>query len=218
MSVRTIPKNYQNLTGLMSSTKADGAFFESTLERDFLTIIEFDTNVQSYDVQPVSIPWIDEKGKRRIYTPDVLVEFQAGKCPFSRFDVILCEVKYRSELQRKWTDFKPKFKAAIKYAKLKGWRFKLVTEDEIRTPFMENARFLQPYLSESLDESHEALLLEQLISFRECSVDALIKSIFNDKWAQAELIQSLWWLIASRRVSTDLNEPLTMSSRIWIGG
>ena len=83
---------------------------------------------------------------------------------------------------------------------------------------MENARFLQPYLSESLDESHEALLLEQLISFRECSVDALIKSIFNDKWAQAELIQSLWWLIASRRVSTDLNEPLTMSSRIWIGG
>ena len=61
MSVRTIPKNYQNLTGLMSSTKADGAFFESTLERDFLTIIEFDTNVQSYDVQPVSIPWIDEK-------------------------------------------------------------------------------------------------------------------------------------------------------------
>ncbi|WP_300320763.1 TnsA endonuclease N-terminal domain-containing protein [Idiomarina sp.] len=218
MSVRTIPKNYQNLTGLMNSTKADGAFFESTLERDFLTIIEFDTNVQSYDVQPVSIFWIDEKGKRRTYTPDVLVEFQAGKCSFSRFDVILCEVKYRSELQRKWADFKPKFKAAIKYAKLKGWRFKLVTEDEIRTPFMENARFLLPYLSESLDESHEALLLEQLISLRECSVDALIKSIFNDKWAQAELIHSLWWLIASRRVSTDLNKPLTMSSRIWIGG
>ncbi|MBF4343943.1 heteromeric transposase endonuclease subunit TnsA, partial [Vibrio anguillarum] len=41
MSVRTIPKNYRNLTGLAASTKAEKPFFESTLERDFLTLLEF---------------------------------------------------------------------------------------------------------------------------------------------------------------------------------
>jgi hypothetical protein len=52
---------------------------------------------------------------------------------------------------------------------------------------------------------------------RECSVEQLIKSLFNDKWAQAEILPSLWWLIAAKRVNLDLNLPITMSSRIWIG-
>jgi hypothetical protein len=216
MSVRVIPKNYRNLTGLASSNKADGAFFESTLERDFITIVEFDTNVMNYDVQPVRIDWIDAKGKARRYTPDVLVHYIPNHCSFSSSDSILCEVKYRSDIEKNWSELKPKFRAAIRYANKNGWRFKLFTENEIRTTFMENARFLQPYLNQKLDSSHETLLLNRLLIMRECSIEGMIKSIFNDKWAQAELIQSLWFLIASRRVSTDLSIPLTMSSHIWL--
>ncbi|MBF4318472.1 heteromeric transposase endonuclease subunit TnsA, partial [Vibrio anguillarum] len=48
------------------------------------------------------------------------------------------------------------------------------------------------------------------------SIEALIKAIFNDRWAQAELVPTLWYLIASGRVCTDLNIPLTMSSNIWL--
>ncbi|SGZ03969.1 TnsA endonuclease N-terminal domain-containing protein [Moritella viscosa] len=216
MSVRTVPKNYRNLTGLAHSKKAENAFFESTLERDFLTIIEFDSNVQSYDVQPVRINWIDPQEKPRTYTPDVLIQYQPSSCSFSSSDTILCEVKYRSDIKQNWQELKPKFKAAIKYAKANGWRFKIFTEHEIRTSFMENARFLQPYLNQPLDESHEALLLDKLRSMRECSIESLIKAIFNDKWAQAELIQSIWFLVGSRRIETDLSSPLTMSSRIWL--
>lgn len=216
MSVRAIPKNYRNLTGLAHSVKTEGAFFESSLERDFLTLIEFDTNVHSYDVQPVCISWTDETGKSREYTPDVLVQYYPQRCAYSSADIILCEIKYRSDIEKNWSELKPKFKAAIRYAKRNGWRFKLFTEDEIRTVLMENARFLQSYLKQPLDDSHEALLLDRLLVMRDCTIEELIKSIFNDKWAQAELIQSLWYLVASRRISTDLNLPLTMSSRIWL--
>ena len=39
MPVRTIPKNYRNLTGLVPNTRTSGmTAFESTLERDFLFV------------------------------------------------------------------------------------------------------------------------------------------------------------------------------------
>ena len=42
MPVRKIPKNYRNVTGVASHHKATGrAQFESTLERDFLTLLKF---------------------------------------------------------------------------------------------------------------------------------------------------------------------------------
>ena len=42
MPVRKIPKNYRNVTGIAAHAKADGpAAYESTLERDFITLLEF---------------------------------------------------------------------------------------------------------------------------------------------------------------------------------
>ncbi|MBD3842159.1 MAG: hypothetical protein IE909_09785 [Campylobacterales bacterium] len=75
MSVRTIPKNYRNVTGIHASVKSEEkAMFESTLERDFITLLEFDNDVVSFDVQPVKIKWFDQNGKSRSYFPDVLVK------------------------------------------------------------------------------------------------------------------------------------------------
>lgn len=213
MSVRAIPKNYRNLTGLAASSKADKPFFESTLERDFLTILEFDKDVISYDVQPVKVPWVDLEGRSRAYTPDVLSSYAIKK--YSK-QTVLYEVKYRSDLKDNWAEFKPKFKAAVSYANSMGWKFKLMTEVEIRTTYMENARFLLPYLRGDVSEDHSDMLLHQLVQMRQCSIEALLKSIFNDRWSQAELVPTLWFLIASGRISTDLNLPLTMASEIWL--
>lgn len=216
MSVRQIPKNYRNLTGLGASDKANMPFFESTLERDCLTILDFDPNVLTYDVQPVSVPWTDCKGKERLYTPDTLIQYYSGTCSFSSFDTVLCEVKYRNDIQKNWEELKLKFKAAIKYAKDRKWRFKLFTEKEIRTSYMENARFLLRYKNQEFDDAHAQMLLHRLAEMRESTIEALICAVFNDKWAQAELIPSVWFLIANRRIATDLTIPLTMSSKIWL--
>lgn len=213
MSVRTIPKNYRNLTGLAASSKADKPFFESTLERDFLTLLEFDKDVISYDVQPVKILWLDIDGRSRTYTPDVLASYAIKK---HSKQIVLYEVKYRSDLKDNWLELKSKFKAAISYANSMGWKFKLMTEVEIRTIYMENARFLLPYLRGDVNEEHSEMLLRQLVQMRQCSIDALLKAIFNDRWSQAELVPTLWFLVASGRVSTDLNLPLTMASEIWL--
>lgn len=217
MSVRKIPKNYRNLTGVAASVKSKGAFFESTLERDCLTLLDFDSNVIAYDVQPVAIDWVDDNGKKRVYTPDVLVKYRHKGCSFSNKDNVLYEIKYRSDIEKNWDELKPKFKAAFNYARKMGWRFKILTEVEIRTVFMENARFLLPYVNNGGDDSHIELLVHNLLNMRQCSVESLLKAIFNDKWARAELIPTLWYLLGINHIKTDLNLPLNMSSEIWIG-
>ncbi|MCE2594114.1 TnsA endonuclease N-terminal domain-containing protein [Motilimonas cestriensis] len=216
MSVRKIPKNYRNLTGLAASNKASKPFFESTLERDFLTLLDFDSNVITYDVQPVAVSWQSIENRERNYTPDVLVQYSSNGCIHSSKDTVLYEIKYRSDLKKNWLELKPKFLAAISYAKERNWCFKIMTEVEIRTIYMENARFLLPYLKVPQRLEFEEMLLHSLAKMRSCSTESLLKAIFNDKWAQAELIPILWKLIASGRISTDMNIPLTMASRIWL--
>jgi hypothetical protein len=50
MPVRIIPKNYRNLTGLVANTKAQRmTAFESTLEKDFLLLLDFDPAVGTYE-------------------------------------------------------------------------------------------------------------------------------------------------------------------------
>jgi len=100
MPVRKIPKNYRNVTGIAAHGKANGpAAYESTLERDFITLLEFSPEVEAFEVQPVTLEWRDESNSQRRYTPDTLVMFDrmgATKRPW------LCEVKYREDLAANW--------------------------------------------------------------------------------------------------------------------
>jgi hypothetical protein len=155
MPIRNIPKNYRNVTGVAANSKAEGkAMFESTLERDWLTLLQFSAEVESFEVQPVKIKWVDAEGKNHIYTPDVLVYYhQAGIKP------LLCEVKYRDELRENWTQFKPKFQAAYRYAKERGWRFKLITERRVRTTLLDNAKFLLPFTRRITSEAEQIPVL-----------------------------------------------------------
>ncbi|MCC2605611.1 heteromeric transposase endonuclease subunit TnsA [Planctobacterium marinum] len=212
MPVRTIPKNYRNVTGIAAVTKAEGkAQFESTLERDLLTLLEFDDSVDSFEVQPVKLEWLSADGRARSYTPDVLAFYRAqSKKP------VLFEVKYRSELKEKWDTFKPKFKKAVKFSNQQGWRFKLMTEKEIRTPYLETAKFLLPFVRRGpADEQHMELLCDALRIVKRSTPEQLIAKVFQDEWNRAALIPTLWYLIGTRQIGIELSQKLTMSSPIW---
>ena len=97
MPVRKILKNYRNVTGVHASDKSIGqAQFESTLERDFYTRLEFSPEITQYEVQPIAITWQSADGKSHKYTPDTLITFN------SEIECVpwLCEIKYRSDTHR----------------------------------------------------------------------------------------------------------------------
>lgn len=57
MSVRKIPKNHIHVTGRHAAQKSEvDADFESMLEAEHLLLLDHDTRVKAYDVQPVNIP------------------------------------------------------------------------------------------------------------------------------------------------------------------
>lgn len=217
MPVRKIPKNYRNITGVAAHSKANGAAaYESSLERDFLSLLEFSEDVAQFEVQPISIDWVDSLGKKHTYTPDVLVHYKdTQRNPKS----ILYEVKYRKDLKENWQSLKPKFKAAIAYCKARGWRFKLMTEVELHTPYMDNVRFLLPYVTQGVLHEHYVAhmhLLDQKIKVLKTSTPIeLVTSIFEDEWSRAELLPTLWYLIGTAQIGADLHQPLSMRSKIW---
>lgn len=198
MPVRKIPKNYRNLTGKIASDKAiGGAFFESTLERDFYSLLDFRQDVKDYEVQPARIPWVDAEGKERFYTPDVFVTHKFS--PKARVVKILYEVKYRSDLREHWIELRPKFKAALAFCRKYGFRFKIITEKEIRTPLLENAKFLLTYRRLHRGQYREASEIDFLVlKMRELKVSTpkgLLEASFKNKMNQAKLIPVMWYLI-----------------------
>lgn len=213
MPVRKIPKNYRNVTGVAASAgKSEGAAqFESTLERDFLTLLRFSPDVKKFEVQPITIPWWDAEGIKRGYTLDTLVFFHeaCSRRPW------LCEVKYRSDLKEHWAEWRPKFKAAVKYARDHGWRFRLMTEVEIRTPYLKNANFLLPFRRDTPDPSQSNAILDLVAKLEDATPEKLIKALGHDLLEQASLLHTIWCLVATGQLAADLGDRLTNHSRVW---
>jgi hypothetical protein len=189
--------------------------FESSLERDLLLLLDFDPDVEFFEEQPVKITYHGDNGRCHTYTPDVLVHYHVDKTSASVRPPVLCEVKYRDDLRQHWREYKTKFKAARRYAKEHGWCFRLMTEREIRTPYLDNVKFLRHYRHINVDAGHFHMLLERLHALRETTPVELLAAVSNDAWDKGQLLSALWQLVALRQAGTDLSQPLTMHSRVW---
>lgn len=213
MTVRKIPTNRRSLTGLVASQK-NGRMVasESSLERDFLLLLDFDRAMERYEEQPVRIEYRDRAGRRRTYTPDVLVYYRQDISPERPNSPLLCEVKYRKDLFDNWREIKPKVRAGRAYAREQGWRFQIFTEREIRTPYLENVKFLRPYRRIEPDAGGRDLLLETLRGLQEADPESALLAIHQDPVKRAELLPTLWHLLAVGEIDADLTQPLNMRS------
>jgi len=211
MPERRIKKNYRSVTGVFASQKSEGvAEFESTLERDLFSLLEFSPDVLSYEVQPVTIGWTDSEGRNRRYTPDVLVRFKNLSTPF------LLEAKYREDLHQDWSNLNEKHLAAKRWAKEKGMKFNVITEISVRGVYLENARFLLGYRHPVPPVEMMTLVKGILKSKKRANAKFIVETAFSDDWRQAQLLTVLWYLVSTFQIKANLNEKLTMESElVW---
>lgn len=214
--VRKIGLGRRALAGLMPSSKGEMsgvARFESSLERDFFVLLEFNGDVARWDPQPVRLP-VPETGRE--YVPDVLVSFLGPGGSTQVAERVLYEIKYRDELRQNWPAYRARFKAARRYAREHGWKFRIITEREIRGGgLLWNAKFLLPYLYDGIDAMERAILLKTLTRLGTTSPKRLLEACSSDAWERARLLNALWHLVATREVATDLCLRLTMDSVVW---
>lgn len=196
----------------VSGVVPDIGSYESTLERDFMERLRFESNFERIIPQPITIQYENSKQESRSYTPDGLLHFQQN----CHIRPILYEIKYREDLKNLWKELLPKFRAAKRFATSRGWTFKIFTEIEIRTPFLDNAKFLWPYKNTIIETEMETHILSVLRDLQEADPDLLLTALCSSPYNRAKMIPIIWTLIANRKIDCDLDQPLTMNNRIWV--
>jgi hypothetical protein len=131
---------------------------------------------------------------------------------------MLAEVKYRADLKQNWADLKPKFMAALHYAAVRGWQFKLITEREVRTDYLTNVQFLRQYIGfpVQVNQVDQDLLMGLLRDIRLTTGEELLLKTTSDHTKRAELLYAFWYLIATGQIRCDLTTVLSLQSEIWI--
>lgn len=214
MPVRKIPRSRRSLTGIFAAGDGGrGIAFESSLERDFITLFSFDPAVAEIEEQPVAIHYTAPTGREARYTPDFLVRYATpGRSPR------LFEVKYRAELEEKSEELRPRFEAADAYATERGWTFRVVTEEDLRTARLKNARFLLPFRRHPIDHGRSARILRMLKGWGPMPVARLLEETWPDPDERALGMRCLWQLLSRHRVTADLDIELSDGSVVWLPG
>lgn len=215
MPVRKIPKNYFAVTGKFSSAKNGKSLgYESLLERDLMLLLEFDDTVKSFEEQPVRIPVVVNGKKLKPYVPDILIHY----LPASYGEIartVLGEVKHTDDLKKNKAKYEPKFEAASRYADEHGWEWRKFTEKDIRTPYLDNIKFLREYHS----AEPETALLQEIISHLQkakgsVTVESLLQKLCPTEDGILHMAPAIWHLVATKRITANLHKPLDTKTKL----
>lgn len=181
--------------------------YESALERDFFILLEFDDQVASYEEQPTEIGFRDEAGRSHKAFPDVLVKYTDPEWPPTLFDV-----KYSEDVKPSIAESRERYRAVCRFARSRGWRYRIVTERLIRGPYVKNATFLLNYRERVFPRELMAALIERLDD-QMVTIRDLIAEI-EDEDAKAVRLAMIWHMVCKGELMTDLNVPLTQQTRV----
>ncbi|MCT4213448.1 Tn7 transposase TnsA N-terminal domain-containing protein [Elizabethkingia anophelis] len=222
--VREISIKSSSLSGVVNINSVKQPIqFESSLERDFIFLLEFDKDIKQYLEQPLEIVYNDESGKQRKYTPDFIITY------YDRPTEIV-EIKYESTLNAMREELQMKFLAAKKYCEKNGFIFKVVTDKYIREEKrieLQNCIFLSRYKNffDNIDKQRSAfppinsdltLLYKNMKSLGRASVRELVNKSTRDENKQAELIFLTWYMVANNYLYANFTEKLTLNSSVWL--
>lgn len=215
-SSRTVKSNGFTAPGVIPSRKNQAMIqHESNPERDMAYFLEFCPAVERYVPQPPAIMYVSEKGKEASYTADFLA-FYYNKPEDKDQKPTLFEVKTRHYLKTNWKVLKPKFMAAIRECDVRGWRFKIITEVEMNSHYVQNAKFLVPYMRKVPNIGLMQNILDALHELEDSATPSqILKIAANDFNRKMVLIPALWYLVATHVIKCDLDQKLTMDIPVW---
>jgi hypothetical protein len=215
MPVRKIPKNYLGVTGAFSGHKnARMSEFESLLEKEYLLLLDFDREVESFEVQPVRVP---VPGVPNGYIPDVLVHRRPEPLTGAPRKPILTEVKSVKDLEENGQEYAAKFAAAERYAAEHGLEFWIVTDKEIRTPRLENLKFLREYRNiEPAAADLERIFDLVRQSGGKSSTQTLLGQLAGTDDDRLYWIPIIWHALVAKLLASDLDTLFTDDVAIWL--
>lgn len=211
MSVRKIKKSYISCVGYFKSYKNNKQLaFESILERDFFMLLEFDSDVVSFEEQPLKIKY-KLKAKNTRYTPDVLVTYKDDSKK-------IFEVKYQSDVD---SDTKLQHKISVlkeEIARQMSLPFETFTDAQIDQIYFKNCVFLykNAFISENSTMTNK--ILENINKLSEpIAIKSFVELLAANQTEQLQILPYLWHEIFKNSTLIDMSQKITMSSLIFKG-
>ncbi|MFJ5235171.1 TnsA endonuclease N-terminal domain-containing protein [Pseudomonas neuropathica] len=206
---RRIKSTTRSLSGVFAF-RGQGIAFESMLERDFLSRMDFRKDVVTVISQPVQLDFVARSGQTFTYTPDYLVHFHVHthKSP------MLVEVKPAENWRKNWREFLPKWKAAFRYAKERGWSFHIYDESRIRGQSLKNIQYLERFKNADYVEQDLEPIIRTVAFKGIASVSYLAALHFQGDEALGK--SHVFHLIATRRLDCDITGPLNDSLEVMV--
>jgi hypothetical protein len=183
--------------------------FESLIERDFIYLLDFEKEVTWFEEQPLTLEY-ERQGKMRRYTPDFLVDRQGQQV------LVECKPKKGIKLAKN----QEKFQAGQIWCAARGWKFQVVTEEELRRGYrLSNIKFLTQFAHYACDP--------QLTNRIRACLTAVSRPVTMAEimlWVAPNQPHSvkipLYHLAFHHQLSLPLDEvPLSLNSPVrWVGG
>jgi hypothetical protein len=218
MKNRKIGYTYGSVSGHFSFRKEKSIAFESTLERDLLTLLEFNDSVEDVIEQPLTIEYENHNGRTVTYTPDFLVYFKEPDAALLRLQrkPLLIEVKPIDKLQKHFQELRPRFKVAVQYAHANDMIFKIYDEKRIRTQYLKNIIFLKRYKKLEYQEEDENLILAYIHSVGNISIEYVLEALSTTKEQKALMLSNIWSLLSHKKLLCHFDKTLNLQTEVWI--
>lgn len=209
---RKVKYVYNSISGLFSFKEKKQIWYESNLEKNFLHMISFSDSVMDIESQPFTIEYRHE-GKLRKYTPDFLVFFKPNGDE-SHPKPLLVEVKRREELLKKFSEFKPKFKAGSRHAFDEGYHFKIYDERRIYGPYYENITYLQSFSRSMCDEQELKRITDYLSAIGHTSISNIVSYLYKTEEEAMIGLRHIYQLLLRKAITADLQKPISNNTVI----
>ena len=185
-------------------------------------MVRFDREVESYWRFKGKIIWIDGDGEENPYTPDFEISYRPSKEGKPRRNRVV-EVKpdftpdpydRKKNLPRRESPARneKKWRAAKKQLALQGKEFVVVRSNEIETDYLENVKFLLMYRDHPSSGRNADLFTDVLKGKGAMTLRELTTTLTTDRQRRAELLPTLYGLIADGTVKLDLTRILCFDS------
>ncbi|HJQ24667.1 MAG TPA: TnsA endonuclease N-terminal domain-containing protein [Blastocatellia bacterium] len=204
MAVRRITNaGNRKIVGKFASLKMRRTVsWESQIERDYLYLLEFDTEVLFYLEQPFRIRYL-RSNKVHYYTPDFLVRRKEKKQ--------IIEVKPDAQVKKEENDLL--FRTIAPICQQQGYEFLVVTDSMIRaSSYLNNIKLLYRYARIPIPAHYQVKCYEFFKTETVVTLGDLIQ-FFESQGISRRVI---YGFIYQRILETDLSFPINLNSAITL--
>jgi hypothetical protein len=175
---------------------------ESELETELVEQLDFSSRVHDIVTQP-GIRY-EVGGRSRLYTPDVFVELWPDRS--GGWSYFLIEVKRAAEVEKWRAENGAKIVAATDWCGRNRSQFRIMTEKEIRTPHLRNARRLSTLVGH-LPDDWALAAIRSSIDAGSTKASAIIEELVASDHDEAEVRDQLDRAVVNRFLRCDLALP-----------